>query len=405
MTRRIVLVALFFVIVSLLASGIALAADFAWPVEGKVLRPFEKDVHRGIDIEATEGTKVKAAVSGTVTYVGYSEGSSSNLFHTVSIEYGNEGYHTTYLQIKPLVAKGQSVAQGQEIGEVVKSTDKHTSVSHLHFGVYQRTERGEDPSHKDPLSFLPGLISESAQELAQEPAAASQLVSDGAEAQPILTDQPSPVSAGTTVDVTRTPSVQSPDTPVIAQPPPQAEQVSPSETIPVTQSHSQGVSPTTSLESVKPVAAPRELAQSAPTVSLPPETKVIITYPDEPGKAVAAASSVAQPSLIVSPVPVPGIEVVIDPPASSAASKSINFFKDRQIEMLSSTPANSQKSSRPLDEQQRILRERRVQSEETVAINTDPAVITRLFLYLLLVISFLVSTRAYKLRPGPTARA
>lgn len=383
--------------------GTAFAADFVWPVKGETLRPFESDAHRGIDIEAAEGTAVKAAVSGMVTYVGYIEGSSSNLYHTISVKYGDEGLSTTYLQVRPSVEVGQSVEQGQEIGKIVRSTDDDTAVSHLHFGVFQKSESGSRV-YKDPLTFLPEAVSEPVRESARESSTVSQPVSDNAAPQPVLTDQPSLISAGTTVDVTRTPSARSTEPPAIVQPLPQAEPMSLSGTISVTPSQSQGIAATVSADTISAVAATEESSQPSAAVSLPNQGKVLATQVAQPGEAVVASSPAAEPIPTLSPAPVSEVGAALDPP-TSANRDTLAALKDKQIEALSLAPANPQKSLGQDSAEYRAQPMRRFESQQsTIATSPDSAVITKFFLYLLLIVGSLVSTRAYSLCPGPTAR-
>jgi hypothetical protein len=375
--------------------GTAFAADFVWPVEGKTLRPFESDAHRGIDIEAAEGTAVKAAVSGMVTYVGYIEGSSSNLYHTISVRYGDEGLNTTYLQVRPSVEVGQSVEQGQEIGQIVRSADDDTTVSHLHFGVFQKTEGGSKV-YQDPLTFLPEAVSEPVQESAQESSTVSQPVSDNAAPQPALTEQIPQISNST---------ARSPEPPPIVQPPPQAEPMNLSGTISVTPSQSQGFAATVSPNTISAVAATEESSQPSPTASLPNQGKVLATQVVQPAEAVVASSPAAEPIPTLSPAPVSKAGAALDPP-TPANGDTLAALKDKQIEALSLAPANPHGSLGQDNAEYRAQPMRRFESQQsTIATSPDSVVITKFFLYLLLIVGPLVSTRAYSLRPGTTARA
>ena len=98
--------------------------------------------HTGIDMACPTGTPIRAALSGKVAYVGW-----SNVFgNYVIINHGN-GYQTLYGHMsKTLVKKGQSVDQSTRVG-LVGSTGYSTG-PHLHFTVYK------NGNLVDPMSLL-----------------------------------------------------------------------------------------------------------------------------------------------------------------------------------------------------------------------------------------------------------
>ncbi|WP_294428769.1 peptidoglycan DD-metalloendopeptidase family protein [uncultured Treponema sp.] len=98
--------------------------------------------HTGIDMACPTGTPIRAAMSGKVVYVGW-----SNIFgNYVIISHGN-GYQSLYGHMsKTLVKKGQGVDQNTRIG-LVGSTGYSTG-PHLHFTVYK------NGNLVDPLSLL-----------------------------------------------------------------------------------------------------------------------------------------------------------------------------------------------------------------------------------------------------------
>ena len=98
--------------------------------------------HTGIDMACPTGTPIRAAMSGTVVFVGW-----SNIFgNYVIINHGN-GYQTLYGHMsKTLAKKGQSVDQSTRIG-LVGSTGYSTG-PHLHFTVYKNGKL------VDPLTLL-----------------------------------------------------------------------------------------------------------------------------------------------------------------------------------------------------------------------------------------------------------
>lgn len=103
-------------------------------------------VHMAIDFYAIEGTKVLAVYKGTVESV------ENTLLHgtTITIDHGN-GLKTVYNSLADgdSVVVGQSVEQGQVIGEVsVTNRQEYKDGAHLHFQVI---ENGEVI---DPVKYL-----------------------------------------------------------------------------------------------------------------------------------------------------------------------------------------------------------------------------------------------------------
>lgn len=98
--------------------------------------------HTGIDMACPTGTPIKAAMSGKVVYVGW-----SNIFgNYVIINHGN-GYQSLYGHMSQTLAKkGQEVDHNTKIG-LVGSTGYSTG-PHLHFTVYK------NGNLVDPLSLL-----------------------------------------------------------------------------------------------------------------------------------------------------------------------------------------------------------------------------------------------------------
>jgi Peptidase family M23 len=156
------------------------AEGWSWPVEGRVLthylnddaRPYAGGMHRGIDIAAAEGTPVRAAHAGEVTFAGVV--GSSGL--TISIRTEDGRYLTSYLHLEHVeVARGAHVGGGERIGTSGTSGKPSLAEPHLHFGVRLA---GSDHDYVDPLSLLPAL--------GGEPAGPS----------PAPVTQPAPVRAG-----------------------------------------------------------------------------------------------------------------------------------------------------------------------------------------------------------------
>jgi len=113
---------------------------FHWPVGGWITSYYgwrndpitgERRFHNGLDIGAGYGTRVGAAVDGTVASTGY----TPILGNFISISHYS-GYQTLYAHLSKISVKaGQRVAQGQLIGNV--GTSGYSTGSHLHFSVYK----------------------------------------------------------------------------------------------------------------------------------------------------------------------------------------------------------------------------------------------------------------------------
>ncbi|MFR2533743.1 MAG: M23 family metallopeptidase [Clostridia bacterium] len=105
------------------------------PVSGNITSRFGANesirdhTHKGLDIAAPNGTTIKAAAGGTVTYAGWMSG-YGNL---VIISHGN-GIQTYYGHCSKLyVSKGKTVEAGDKIA-AVGSTGNSTG-NHLHFEI------------------------------------------------------------------------------------------------------------------------------------------------------------------------------------------------------------------------------------------------------------------------------
>ena len=88
---------------------------FRWPVSGKVIVDFASSKGTGINVEAPEGSPVRAAENGTVIYVGSGVEGYGNL---VLIRHAN-GYVSAYAHLKDIgVQKGANVSRGDNIGSI-----------------------------------------------------------------------------------------------------------------------------------------------------------------------------------------------------------------------------------------------------------------------------------------------
>lgn len=118
-----------------------------WPTEGRIVAEFGPQTHprfgtetlrSGVDIEAPEGTPIRAVASGSVAYRGWLKG-YGNL---VVLDHG-DGYHTLYAHAaQVLVDEGDQVKDGAVIGRVGETGS--VDGPRLYFEVrYQG--RAEDP--------------------------------------------------------------------------------------------------------------------------------------------------------------------------------------------------------------------------------------------------------------------
>ncbi len=121
------------------ASSIALA----WPADGKVVRSFNGNSSKGIDIANNAGTPITAAAAGTVAYVGDALRNYGNL--VIVRHSGN--FMTIYAHNRKLLVKeGQTVKQGDRISEMGAQANGQAA-------LYFEVRAGSQPV--DPMRFLP----------------------------------------------------------------------------------------------------------------------------------------------------------------------------------------------------------------------------------------------------------
>ncbi|MFC4000685.1 M23 family metallopeptidase [Prauserella oleivorans] len=123
---------------------------FRWPLSPRptVSRPFDAPDtdygpgHRGVDLAAVPGQQVLAAGAGYVVFAGTLAGRG-----VVSVEHDG-GLRTTYEPVRPTVAAGDQVYQGQVIGTVERGHPGCPQAACLHWGVRRGTE------YLDPLRLV-----------------------------------------------------------------------------------------------------------------------------------------------------------------------------------------------------------------------------------------------------------
>ena len=113
---------------------------FIWPAAGSITSPYgwrkwpfggDRQFHAGMDIGASAGTPVRAAMSGRVTAAGW-----DNVLGNYVVVSHHSGYRTMYGHLSAIkVQSGAYVGTGERIGDV-GSTGVSTG-AHLHFTVYK----------------------------------------------------------------------------------------------------------------------------------------------------------------------------------------------------------------------------------------------------------------------------
>ncbi len=95
--------------------------------------------HRGVDLEATAGTAVRAPADGVVVFAG-------RVVDRGVVSIDHDGMRTTYEPVDAAVATGASVAAGDVIGSI--GAGGHCSQRCLHWGALLGTD------YVDPLTLI-----------------------------------------------------------------------------------------------------------------------------------------------------------------------------------------------------------------------------------------------------------
>lgn len=129
-------------------SGVISESNFAWPLRGRILQPYDEDgqgmEHRWITVDGKVGDKVVSSKSGVVAFAS----ESFQGFGKVIIIQHSDSFSTFYGYLsKVLVKPGEDVKQGQVIGEVGQTGRAESP--QLLFKII----RGKNPVN--PIQYLP----------------------------------------------------------------------------------------------------------------------------------------------------------------------------------------------------------------------------------------------------------
>ena len=117
--------------------------NWRWPHQGGVIRGFEADINKGIDIRGQIGDPVFAAGNGDVVYSGRAVQGSGNLI----IIRHSDRYLSAYAHNSTmLVGEGARVQAGETIAEVGSNSN---GIAMLHFEIRL------DGKSVDPTNLLP----------------------------------------------------------------------------------------------------------------------------------------------------------------------------------------------------------------------------------------------------------
>lgn len=139
-------------VVLVLAAPAAHGGSWQRPLDGPLLRaftlgenPYARGQHRGVDLGAPPGSRVRGACAGHVEFAGRVPGGGQ----TVSVRCGE--IVATYQQLGTIVVRaGQRVAGGAPVGFVGRSSDPRVRRSHVHLGAREAATG----HYVDPLTLL-----------------------------------------------------------------------------------------------------------------------------------------------------------------------------------------------------------------------------------------------------------
>jgi murein DD-endopeptidase MepM/ murein hydrolase activator NlpD len=119
---------------------LALGELFVYPIRGRLTSPYGwrndpisgvRRFHAALDLAASIGTPVKAAMDGKVSTVGF-----NGTYGKFIILSHNNGFQTMYAHLNVTsVTQGSYINQGSKIGEV--GSTGYSTGPHLHFAVFK----------------------------------------------------------------------------------------------------------------------------------------------------------------------------------------------------------------------------------------------------------------------------
>lgn len=136
---------------------------FAWPTNAPVNSEFDRNrihpiygtprLHSGIDMAAGGTVPIRASADGTVIRANYS--SSYGNVVMISHRYKGQTFTTVYAHMRstPAVSAGQSVSQGQFLGNMGSTGD--STGQHLHFEIHEGSWNGSRSNSVNPRKYLP----------------------------------------------------------------------------------------------------------------------------------------------------------------------------------------------------------------------------------------------------------
>jgi len=126
--------------------------EFCWPGEGKIIKYFDGNSSKGIDIVVPGGTTIVASFKGKVSHEGY----HSLLGWYLFIYHEDIGFYTCYTHISPvlLVKEGDTVEKREPIAMV--GYPEEGDIPYFHFEI----RKANNPYKVvDPLQYLPkGIV-------------------------------------------------------------------------------------------------------------------------------------------------------------------------------------------------------------------------------------------------------
>ncbi len=114
-----------------------------WPMKGAILKKFDGEINKGIDIAGNSGTRVNAAADGVVVYAG---GNLRGYGKLVIVKHNDQFLSAYGNNRKISVSEGEEVKAGQMLAEAGTSA---SNVEMLHFEIRR------DGKPKDPIGYLP----------------------------------------------------------------------------------------------------------------------------------------------------------------------------------------------------------------------------------------------------------